>query len=69
MTADWKIGDTCFMITNKKRKYTREYTIVDYDGQFYGLHDKNSVGYYRARVNRLFRSREEAVASLEQEDS
>lgn len=49
---DWKIGDTCFMITNKKRKYTREYTIVDYDGQFYGLHDKNGVGYYRARVNR-----------------
>lgn len=60
----WKVGDTCFMVTNKKKGYTSAYTVQGYDGRYFGL--LNSKGnLYRASAWRMFRSSEEAVSSLQ----
>ncbi len=59
----WKEGDTCFMVTNKKKGYTSAYTVQGYDGKYFGL--LNSAGnFYRASAWRMFRSHEAAVSSL-----
>ena len=59
----WKEGDTCFMVTNKKKGYTSAYTVQGYDGKYFGL--LNSAGnFYRASAWRMFRNHEAAVSSL-----
>lgn len=64
----WKTGDTCVMITNKKKGYTNEYTIKGYDGQFFELWDRRR-NFYRASAARLFHSRSEALASLQSNEN
>ena len=59
----WKINDVCIMVTNKKKKYTAEYTVLNFDGKYFGV-KSNSGNYHRVAPSRMFRSKEEAVASL-----
>lgn len=61
----WKTGDTCVMITNKRKGYTTEYTIKGYDGQYFELWDRKKH-FYRASASRLFHSRPEALAFLQE---
>lgn len=59
----WRIGDECLMFTNKTKCYTNTYIVVGYSGKYFELRDA-SGNLYRASELRLFRSREEAIASL-----
>lgn len=68
LTADmgnngWKIGDTCVMFTNKVKGYTAEFTVENFDGVYYGIRRGNY--YHRVSPNRIFHSREEALGSLD----
>ena len=59
----WKEGDTCVMVTNKRKGCTSAYTVQGYDGKYLSL--LSSTGnLHRASAWRMFRSREEALASL-----
>lgn len=59
----WRAGDTCFMVTNKRKGYTSAYTVQGYDGKYFRL--LNSTGnLYRASAWRMFRSSGEALESL-----
>lgn len=59
----WEAGDTCYMVTNKRKGYTSAYTVQGYDGKYFSL--LNSAGnLYRASAWRMFRSHEAAVFSL-----
>lgn len=56
----WKMGDACFMVTNRKNGYTGTYTVMGFDGRYFWL--QNSRGSrYRASAWRMFRNREEAL--------
>ena len=57
----WKMGDACFMVTNRKNRSTGTYTVQGFDGKYFWL--QNSRGRcYRASAGRMFRSREAALA-------
>lgn len=59
----WKIGDRCRVITNRKKKLTSEYEILEYDGKYYLL--RSSTGtLHRASPGRLFRTHDEAATML-----
>ncbi len=64
---EWKIGDTCVMFTNKAKGYTAEYTVENFDGIYYGI--RRGAYYHRVSPNRIFPSREDALASLAPNDS
>ncbi len=56
----WKMGDACFMVTNRKNQCTGTYTVQGFDGKYFCL--QNSRGSRcRASAGRMFRSREEAL--------
>jgi len=60
----WEAGDTCYMVTNKRKGYTSAYTVQGYDGKYFSL--LNSAGnLYRASAWRMLRSHEAAVSSLQ----
>lgn len=59
----WKAGDTCFMVTNKRKGYTSTYTVQGYDGKYFSLLSSGG-SLYRASAWRMFRSSGEAVSSL-----
>lgn len=61
----WEIGNLCVMITNKKKGYTQEYTIQGYNGKYFELRDRRG-GLHRASVSRMFKSRDEAIQSWQQ---
>ena len=63
LPGGWKVGDTCFMLTNKKKGYASEYTVKGFDGQYFRLWN-SAKNLYRASAGRMFRSKEEAVDSL-----
>ncbi len=58
----WHLGDTCFMFTNKAKGYIAEYTVEGFDGQYYGI--RRGAYYHRVSPERIFHSREEALASI-----
>lgn len=60
----WKVGDTCYMVTNRKKGYANQYTVRGYDGRYFELFDR-AQNFHRASAWRMFRSSEEAVASLQ----
>ena len=56
----WKTGDACFMVANREKGYTGNYTVLGFDGKYFWL--QNSRGSrYRASAGRMFRSREAAL--------
>ena len=62
----WEAGDTCYMVTNRKKGYTSAYTVQGHDGEYFRL--LSSTGkLHRASAWRMFRSREAAVSSLQGE--
>ena len=59
----WNVGDTCYMVTNRKKGYTCAYTVQGHDGEYFRL--LSSTGkLHRASAWRMFRSSGEAVSSL-----
>lgn len=58
----WRAGDTCFMVTNRRKGCTNQYTVRGYDGKYFELQDR-SGNLHSASPSRLFHSREEALAS------
>ena len=60
--AEWNIGDTCVMFTNKAKGYTSEFTIQNFDGKYYGI--RRGSYYHRVSPERIFPTREDALASL-----
>ncbi len=60
---NWKPGDTCVMVTNKAKRYTSEFTVVGFDGKYYGI--RRGSYFHRVSPNRIFPSREAALASLD----
>ncbi|WP_251389769.1 hypothetical protein [Mediterraneibacter agrestimuris] len=59
----WKTGDTCFVITNKKKRRTAEYKVLSFDGRYYFLESRTGSR-INASSSRMFRSKEAAAASL-----
>ena len=59
----WRTGDTCFLLTHKKKRLTNQYTVRGYDGRYFELTDR-AQNFYRVSTGRMFRSREAALASL-----
>lgn len=60
----WKSGDRCFVITNKKKRQSAEYTVLSFDGRYYFL-ESHTGSKIKASPSRLFRSKKEAAESLE----
>ena len=58
----WKAGDTCFMVTNRKKGCASAYTVQGYDGRYFELISR-SGSLYRASAWRMFRSKEAALSS------
>lgn len=59
----WNVGDTCYMVTNKRKGCTNQYTVRGYDGRYFEVLDR-AQNFYRVSAARMFRSSEEAVSSL-----
>ncbi|MDO4308424.1 MAG: hypothetical protein Q4C77_16515 [Eubacteriales bacterium] len=60
---EWKTGDTCFVITNKKKQQSMEYKVLSFDGRYYFLESRTG-SHINASSSRMFRSKEEASASI-----
>lgn len=56
-------GDTCFVITNKKKRQAAEYKVLSSDGGYYFLESRTG-SHINASPSRMFRSKEAAAASL-----
>lgn len=63
LPGGWRTGDTCFLLTHKKKGLTNQYTVRGYDGRYFELYDR-AQNFYRVSIGRMFRSREAALASL-----
>lgn len=63
LPGGWRAGDTCFLLTHKKKGLTNQYTVRGYDGRYFELTDR-AQNFYRVSTCRMFRSREAALASL-----
>jgi len=59
----WHKGDTCFLITNKAKKYALEHTVESFDGTYFGVRGHTGL-FHHVSPQRMFRSKEEAIASL-----
>ena len=66
LPGGWSIGDHCRMLTNKGKGCTAEYTITGYDGRYFLLRS-NTGSLHRASPQRLFRTHEETLRSLDRE--
>lgn len=60
---EWKTGDTCFVVTNKKKRQSMEYKVLSFDGRYYFLESRTGSR-INASPSRMFRSKEDAAASL-----
>lgn len=59
----WQPGDTCRMITNKRKGVTGAYIVKGYDGRYYEV-ISNTGTLHRASPERLFHTHEEAIEFL-----
>lgn len=60
----WHVGDICFLITNKAKRYALPHTVESFDGIYFGVRGKTGL-FHHASPWRMFHTREEAIASLE----
>lgn len=42
---EWKTGDTCYVLTNKKKRQSAEYTVLSFDGKHYFLESREGEPY------------------------
>ena len=63
----WSKGDTCVMVTNKAKKSTSEYIVESYDGKYFGVRSHTGL-YYRVSPWKMFRTREEAIEMLSEQE-
>lgn len=61
----WREGDLCYLITNKAKRYTLPYTVESFDGTYFGVRGRTGL-YHRVSPGRMFHTREDAVASLQE---
>ena len=59
----WCRGDTCYLVTNKSKRIAIAHTVESYDGRYFGVRGHSGL-FHHASPGRMFRSKEEAVASL-----
>lgn len=59
----WRRGDTCYLITNKAKRTSLAHTVESFDGRYFGVRG-NSGLFHRVSPGRMFRSKEDAAASL-----
>ena len=57
----WKVGDACFLVTNRKKGCTGTYTVRGFDGKYFCLQNRRGSR-CRASAGRMFRGREAALA-------
>ena len=62
----WRKGDTCYLITNKAKRTSLAHTVETFDGRYFGVRS-NSGLFHRVSPGRMFRSKEEAAASLREQ--
>lgn len=60
----WREGDTCYLIASKEKRTTLAFTVQSFDGKYFGIRGNTGM-FHRVSPSRMFRSKEEAVASLE----
>lgn len=63
MKPEWKVGDTCVVITNKAKRSTSEYRVLCPNGPYFLVESKTGVK-HNLSPNRMFRTRDEALATL-----
>lgn len=63
----WSKGDTCVMVTNKAKKSTSEYIVESYDGKYFGVRSHTGL-YHRVSPWKMFRTREEAIEMLSEQE-
>lgn len=61
----WREGDTCYLIASKEKRTTLAFTVQSFDGKYFGIRGNTGM-FHRVSPSRMFRSKEEAIASLEQ---
>ena len=59
----WRKGDACYLITSKAKRTSLAHTVESFDGRYFGVRG-NSGLFQRVSPGRMFRSKEEATASL-----
>lgn len=42
---EWKKGDTCYVVTNKEKRQSAEYTVLSFDGRYYFLESRTGEPY------------------------
>ncbi len=62
----WRKGETCYLITNRARRTSAAHTIESFDGRYFGVRG-NSGLFHRVSPGRMFRSKEDAAASLREQ--
>lgn len=62
--SGWHAGDICFLIVNKAKRYALPHTVESFDGTYFGVRGKTGL-FHHVSLRRMFHSREEAIASLE----
>lgn len=55
------------MITNKAKKRTCEYIVESYDGKYFGVRSHTGL-YHRVSPWRMFRTREDAIEMLSEQE-
>jgi len=61
----WRKGDTCYLITNRAKRTTLAHTVESFDGRYFGVRGSTGL-FHHVSLNRMFRSREDAVESMQQ---
>ena len=60
---EWAVGDTCVLIVSVPKRYTQEFKVQGFDGSYYTLKRGNDI--HHAAPDRMFRTKEEALAFLD----
>ena len=63
MQPEWKVGDTCVVITNKVKRSTAEYRVLCPNGNYFFVESKTGAK-HNLSPSRMFRTRDEALATL-----
>lgn len=62
---EWNIGDICVMVVSVPKRYTQEFEVQSFDGEYYTVKRGNYL--HRVSPSRMFQTKEKALASLDGE--